>query len=107
MPVGVFVEGDTPEGVSDLTGNVDEWTASLFGDGGPNEPPTFGYPYQKGDGREDPSAGPDVRRVLRGGAWGSDRVRARAAVRDDDHPDLRHSNYGFRLAAAFASPISG
>ncbi len=30
---GVFVEGDTPEGVSDLTGNVFDWTSSLFGAG--------------------------------------------------------------------------
>ena len=44
--MGVFVEGDTPEGVSDMTGNVEEWTSSLFGTGGPNEPATFKYPYR-------------------------------------------------------------
>jgi formylglycine-generating enzyme required for sulfatase activity len=105
-PVGVFVEGDTPEGVSDLTGNVDEWTASLFGAGGPNEPATFGYPYRPGDGREDPSAGAEVRRVLRGGAWHDALVDARAAPRVEFPPDGRSSDVGFRLSAAFASPIS-
>jgi formylglycine-generating enzyme required for sulfatase activity len=50
-PVGVFPEGDTPEGVSDLSGNVSEWTRSLFGpDLG--EAAEFGYPYRADDGRE-------------------------------------------------------
>ena len=105
-PVGVFVEGDTPEGVSDMTGNVDEWTSSLFGSGGSNEPATFRYPYRADDGREDPSAGSDVRRVLRGGAWSYDYVYARAAARDALHPGYRNYDLGFRLAVAVASPIS-
>ena len=104
--MGVFVEGDTPEGVSDLTGNLDEWTASLFGAGGLNEEATFRYPYRPGDGREDPSAGADCRRVLRGGAWGRGRVTARAASRSDAPPGDRPYDDGFRVAGAVASPIS-
>jgi formylglycine-generating enzyme required for sulfatase activity len=65
-PVGVFVEGETPEGVSDLTGNVEEWTGSLFGAGMEFEKAPFAYPYDPKDGREDPEAGPESRRVLRG-----------------------------------------
>ena len=30
-PVGIFVEGDTPEGASDLAGNSVDWTSSLYG----------------------------------------------------------------------------
>jgi formylglycine-generating enzyme required for sulfatase activity len=104
-PVGVFVEGDTPEGVSDLTGNVDEWTASMFGAGLDFEQAPFAYPYDPKDGREDPEAGPDVRRVLRGGAWDVDRVLARAAYRYESHPGSRVVEDGFRVVAR-SSPIS-
>lgn len=97
-PVGVFPEGDTPETVSDLAGNVSQWTNSLFGPGVSFEEAPFAYPYRRDDGREDVGAGPGVRRVLRGGAWGSGEVSARAAFRDDDHPDNRFNENGFRLA---------
>lgn len=98
-PVGVFVDGDTPEGVSDMTGNVEEWTSSLFGAGSQSDPATFRYPYGTEDGREDPTAGNDVRRVLRGGAWNDHRVFTRAAARGDRHPGIRPNDFGFRLVA--------
>jgi formylglycine-generating enzyme required for sulfatase activity len=104
-PVGVFVEGETPEGVSDLTGNVDEWTGSLFGAGMDFEKAPFAYPYDPGDRREDPEAGPDIRRVLRGGAWEGDPVHARAAYRGEDLPGGRVSIVGCRVVAR-SSPIS-
>jgi formylglycine-generating enzyme required for sulfatase activity len=97
-PVGVFPAGDTPEGVCDLAGNVEEWTASLFGPGVESEEAPFGYPYAAGDGREDPQAPADVRRVLRGGAWHVDRALARAAARLSSHPAVRENECGFRLA---------
>jgi len=54
-PVGAHPAGATPEGVHDLSGNLAEWTASLF------RP----YPYDPNDGREDPQARGE--RVTRGG----------------------------------------
>jgi formylglycine-generating enzyme required for sulfatase activity len=78
-PVGVFPGGDTPEGISDMTGNVNGWTSSLYGRD--NEAPEFSYPYRASDGREDLSACSAVRRVLRGGAWDSAVVSARSASR--------------------------
>lgn len=54
-PVGRHPGGATPEGVFDLAGNEAEWTSSLF------KP----YPYDAGDGREDPNATGE--RVTRGG----------------------------------------
>jgi formylglycine-generating enzyme required for sulfatase activity len=104
-PVGVFVEGKTPEGVSDLTGNVEEWTGSLFGAGLDFEQAPFAYPYDPGDGREDPEAGPDVRRVLRGGAWNYARVIARAADRFEALPGDRSYALGCRVVVR-SSPIS-
>jgi formylglycine-generating enzyme required for sulfatase activity len=104
-PVGVFVEGETPEGVSDLTGNVHDWTGSLFGAGAGFDKAAFAYPYDPGDGREDPEAGPDDQRVLRGGAWSLDRVVARTAYRDAGRPDYRSRSSSCRVVAR-SSPIS-
>ena len=98
-PVGVFVEGETPEGVSDLTGNVCEWTGSLFGAGMDLQKAPFAYPYDPGDGREDPEAGPKIRRVLRGGAWHLDDVLARASARSENRPGNRDDNGGCRVVA--------
>jgi formylglycine-generating enzyme required for sulfatase activity len=98
-PVGVFVEGETPEGVSDLTGNTGEWTLSLFGREMESEKAPFAYPYDPGDGREDLEAGPDIRRVLRGGSWHVVQVFARAANRNGGLPDVRVEGRGFRVLA--------
>jgi formylglycine-generating enzyme required for sulfatase activity/class 3 adenylate cyclase len=103
-PVGVFVEGDTPEGVSDLAGNVQQSTSSAWG-GEDDDVPEYGYPYDPNDGREDPNAPPSCPRVWRGGAWDLNHGSARAACRDDNRPDNRDNEGGFRCV--FQSPISG
>jgi len=65
--VGCFPGGVSSFGVEEMSGNVWEWTRSLWGsDLGK---PDFRYPYQPTDGREDPAAANDVRRVLRGGSF--------------------------------------
>jgi formylglycine-generating enzyme required for sulfatase activity len=97
-PVGAFVTGDTPEGLSDMAGNVFEWTSSAFGKD--FDVPEFGYPYSADDGREDPEAATDVQRVTRGGAWFNGFTRSRAACRIDDLPDFRNFSCGFRVAAS-------
>ena len=53
--MGVFVEGDTPEGIADMGGNMYEWTSSLWGSV-EQLAPTFTDPYDDADGREDPAA---------------------------------------------------
>ena len=64
-PVGQFSPaGDSPEGVSDLAGNVWEWCSTRYG--GVDAKPKFGYPYQA-DEREDLEG--DDTRILRGGSW--------------------------------------
>ncbi|RME74600.1 MAG: NACHT domain-containing protein [Chloroflexi bacterium] len=84
-PVGVFPEGETPEGIADLGGNVWEWTGSLY------RP----YPYRAGDGRDDPEAsGP---RVVRGGSWNNNRRLVRAAIRGWDLPCYFFNYFGFRV----------
>ena len=89
-PVGVYPSGATAQGIHDLSGNVWEWTASLYRD----------YPYRPEDGREEPQAeGP---RVVRGGSWGSGRRVARCAYRSWDHPGSFNVALGFRVVVSLA-----
>jgi formylglycine-generating enzyme required for sulfatase activity len=87
-PVGVFPAGDTPEAVSDMAGNVWEWTESTY----------RAYPYKSDDGREDPGIAHE-RRVLRGGSWINFHVNARCVRRLRDNPVFRSLSFGvgFRL----------
>lgn len=101
-PVGVFVEGDTPEGIADMSGNVAQWTSSLFGDSG--DEAEYAYPYRSDDGREGFSLNPDVYRVARGGAWNDDRRKALATVRRNAKSSLRGYGLGFRVAASAPPP---
>jgi formylglycine-generating enzyme required for sulfatase activity len=101
-PVGVFPGGQTPLGVHDLSGNVWEWTRSLWGPDGATPIP---YPYDPTDlTREDPEAGPAVYRVVRGGSWLINHGWARAAFRLRYPPGYRYSLFGFRVVVS--SPIS-
>jgi formylglycine-generating enzyme required for sulfatase activity len=89
-PVGAYPTGASPEGIHDLSGNVWEWTVSLY------QP----YPYRPDDGREDPQAeGP---RVVRGGSWLSPQWYARCAFRGRGHPDGFYFGLGFRVVVSLA-----
>ena len=88
-PVGVFPSGETPEGVTDLCGNVWEWTSSAYLD----------YPYEWSPEREDPSHAATYR-ALRGGSWNASRDLARAVYRLRLLPYVRDYDFGFRVVAA-------
>jgi formylglycine-generating enzyme required for sulfatase activity len=85
--VGCFIGGKSPYKCLDISGNVLEWTRSLYKE----------YPYNPVDGREDLKAGKDRLRVLRGGAFDHDHWEARCANRSRHRPDYRGENYGFRV----------
>ncbi|MBK6770137.1 MAG: SUMF1/EgtB/PvdO family nonheme iron enzyme [Ardenticatenales bacterium] len=105
-PVGAFPDGDTPESVADLAGNVYQWSSSLFGAGAADdEVPEYGYPYEAADGREDAETGPSVRRVLRGGGWYADSTPSRAAYRYHCVPDARSDTFGLRVLVSVPSPV--
>lgn len=99
-PIGIFADGETPEGISDLCGNVWEWTSSAY----------LAYPYQANLEREDPSIENIKKRVVRGGSWNNNGSNARAAFRNNDRVDNRYVNFGFRLvrsAPQFSARASG
>ncbi len=84
--VGEFPGGASPCGALDLSGNVWEWTLSVW------------------DETDDTNLRLDSRRVLRGGSWANDQLDARAASRDNFSPGARGYGIGFRLASPAPTP---
>ncbi len=72
--VGQFKDGNTPEGISDLSGNVWEWTDTWW-------------------------EAEQINRVLRGGSWVDNRWNVRCADRDRSVPGDFDSTFGFRLVS--------
>ncbi|MGH8574019.1 MAG: formylglycine-generating enzyme family protein [Gammaproteobacteria bacterium] len=77
------------------SGNVWEWTRSLWGT--KSDTADFRYPYDAGDGREDLEAGENVRRVLRGGGFSRNPRYVRCASRGRSVPDYYDKYLGFRV----------
>ncbi len=76
-------------GALDLAGNVEEWTASWYGER---------LYFQLEDGAIDPAGPTDGRlRVLRGGAWGDAADQLRATVRARHTPVSHSDTRGFRI----------
>ncbi|MEP7285449.1 MAG: formylglycine-generating enzyme family protein [Chloroflexota bacterium] len=85
-PVDAYrVVGDSPYGVSDLFGNVAEWTLARY------QP----YPYDAGDGRHDLNL--MGYRAVRGGSFHSEGRWTTALHRQYFSPDETRHPVGFRL----------
>jgi formylglycine-generating enzyme required for sulfatase activity len=93
--VGCFLGGGSPYGLEDVSGNVWEWTRSLWGKDWSD--PKFKYPYNAEDGRENLDAGDEISRILRGGAFYNCHRFLRCAYRLRDIPLIRVRSYGFRV----------
>ena len=94
--VGCFPLGASPYGVEEMSGNVWEWTRSVWAN----------YPYGPNDGRERLDAGDDVARVLRGGSFLDRDQFVRCGARYRFSPHRRYWNLGFRVdLSPLSSPL--
>lgn len=91
--IGSYPGGASPYGALDMSGNVREWTRSLWGK--EFNKPDFIYPYGPVDGREEMDA--EGLRVLRGGSFNHGQRNARCASRYRGFPDERAYVNGFRV----------
>lgn len=92
-PVGLYSpQGDSPYGCSDMSGNVWEWTHSLYEE----------YPYVVNDGRENENDKLTSRlyRVQRGGSFIDDGGFANCTFRNFPANALLGNNIGFRIVIA-------
>jgi formylglycine-generating enzyme required for sulfatase activity len=92
--VGCFPSETSPYGVEELSGNVLEWTRSLWGE--------YPYPSERiaRSKREDLQAPAEESRVLRGGAFWGARQGVRCASRYRHDARDVHDFVGFRVALA-------
>ena len=94
-PVGAFPGGGTPEGILDLTGNVFEWTDTLFAAVDRH----VQVEARRADlGHTTRSETSSQRRVIRGGSWGQDQNQLQTWRRIGELPAAYGDNQGFRLA---------
>jgi formylglycine-generating enzyme required for sulfatase activity len=85
-PVGVFPEGDTPEGISDLAANSADWTSSPW--------VRDEVPESSAGAEDDASLG---RRVICGASWTVVRFFADASRKQRGELDWRNPGIGFRV----------
>jgi formylglycine-generating enzyme required for sulfatase activity len=77
-------------GLFDMSGNVYEWVQDCWHDSYRGAPSQAAVPWTTGCHADT--------RVLRGGSWGYSATNARATARNDNAPESRSLNFGFRLA---------
>ena len=104
-PVGIFKKGNTPDGISDMAGNVWEWTVSDYHSKKVLNDFAFDKEMQKilDERKYDKYSlkmGEKERQlpVVRGGAWNSVSNYCRCALRNWFDPNFRLSSIGFRCA---------
>ncbi|MCP4627379.1 MAG: SUMF1/EgtB/PvdO family nonheme iron enzyme, partial [bacterium] len=93
-PVGCFPGGISPCGAMDMSGNVREWCRDWY---------NKDY-YAKSPSKDPSGLSKGSDRVFRGGSWGRDARRCRAASRFSGDPDRRSDNLGFRLVLLPGQP---
>jgi formylglycine-generating enzyme required for sulfatase activity/energy-coupling factor transporter ATP-binding protein EcfA2 len=99
-PVGIFHDGKSPYGCLDMSGNVWEWTTTIWGPYDENKREAilkYPYPYNVEDGREDLTVGNDMARVLRGGSFSDGHVGVRCAFHGGVRPTSHYRGDGFRV----------
>jgi len=98
-PVGLYPLGDTPEGVSDLAGNVWEWCSDAY------DKEYYGKSPKK-DPQGPARSAKGGACVLRGGSWYFQSEFLRSAYRYVIHPEYRFDYFGFRVVRVLSPGTS-
>lgn len=97
--VGIFPRGAAECGALDMSGNVMEWTRSLWGKDWHES--SFNYPYDPTDKRREYLEAPvDLLRVVRGGSDFNLARHVRCAARLRFNPNDLNMYIGFRVVVA-------
>ena len=97
--LGCFAAGRSPYACEELSGNICEWTRSLWGAKWGQPHPDFKYPYDSTQQTSEAMGATDeIMRVLRGGAFDLSAQSARCSFRYRLVPASRDDNLGFRVA---------
>jgi formylglycine-generating enzyme required for sulfatase activity len=109
-PVGAFPGGQSSLGLLDMSGNVWEWTRSIFGRWDRKKSEVVDlrkYPYLPDENHEKVVKDNDLLRCVRGGAFHNVSDDVRCALRGWYSPDYRLRFNGFRVGLFFsrASPL--
>lgn len=91
--VGSRPSGASWVGALDMSGNLWEWTSSIY------QP----YPYVADDGRENLTDG-ESERTIRGGSWSSGSFSLRSSNRDGFGPNVQGIDVGFRCVVDYTAP---
>jgi formylglycine-generating enzyme required for sulfatase activity len=84
--VGVFPASNTPLGLTDMSGNVWEWTQSEYSESG-----------LKANLVHSEASSESALRAVRGGSWVNHTARCRPGYRDRVSPEFRNYLLGFRV----------
>ncbi|MEO8083914.1 MAG: SUMF1/EgtB/PvdO family nonheme iron enzyme [Ardenticatenales bacterium] len=96
-PVGVYPDGDSRDGITDLAGNVETWTSTLVGDGD-DTPPNGAREWRPAlEAADDP---PTARRIVRGGSWSDNHSRVHPCYAVGFGADFCPETVGVRVACS-------
>ena len=100
--MAAFPRGASECGALDMSGNVWEWTRSVWLSD--SRKLGFGYPYRPGDSTRENLGASDLEpRVLRGGSNNLNKAFVRTALRYWELPHVAQKDFGFRVVISNSS----